>query len=199
MYGNLHGKFLPSTDTYLNENDIKTDRQSILIDGNINKTLSALNKYSYYQYKVDENNRLYKSNKINKKGSQLYSQAIDRCIGDNNSEIIIRFSETGTNYVYTISIDVKNNYGGGCTIFNGKETDPSEIYVFFMKKGLSDKGKWNIPAEQVLMHEIVGHADPIAAGGSRDNENALENENNVLEQLNLSKQKRVVNKWHTAR
>ena len=68
-----------------------------------------------------------------------------------------------------------------------------------MKKGKDAKGKYTIPATQVLMHEIVGHADPIAAGGDRDDENAIDNENAVLEQLKLKKQKREADPCHTAR
>lgn len=178
---------------------VDPDGRTILIDGDESKTLDAINKYSYSQYQIDNSGYLYKTDKVNKKGSKLYSEAIDRCIVDNNSEIIIRFSEDGKNYIDGKEFDIKNAYGGGATFFNSKEKDPSEIYVFFMKKGLSDKNKWEVPDSQVLMHEIVGHADPIAAGGIRDKENALVNENKVLDELNRSNQKREVEIWHTAR
>ena len=189
---------------YAGNNPVKytdPDGRSVFIDGFSSDeaaALDAINKYSYYQYDINEDGYLYKTDEINTKGSELYSQAIDRCIEDNNSEIIIRFSETAVNYVFGLEVDIKT-FGGGATFFNSNEKDPSEIYVFFMKKGLSDNGKWNIPAAQVLMHEIVGHADPIAQGGPRDNENAVKNENNVLDQLNKIKQKREEKEWHTAR
>ena len=174
--------------------------ESVFVDGDEDATLKALNKYSYYQYKVDDEGYLYKTGKINKKGSTLYSEAIDRCIADENSEIIIRFVDKDEEAnAFGEPIDVKGQYGGGVTIYNDNEPDPSEIYVFFMKNGRSADGKWKAPAAQVLMHEIVGHADPIAAGGERDNELSIWWEDLCLAQMKRYKQMRPISLWHTAR
>ncbi len=190
---------------YAGNNPIKyidPDGRTVFIDGSEETNLKAINKYSYTQYAIDDDGYLCKTTKVNKKGSTLYSEAIDRCIADENSEIIIRLS-SGVDYAFGIEeenpILTKERYGGGATIYNDNEKDPTEIYIFFMKKGRSADGKWNAPIEQVLMHEIVGHADPIAAGGSRDNENAVENENKVLAQLKRFKQMREADPCHTAR
>ena len=180
--------------------------ESVFVDGDTKDEdfiLKTLNKYSYYQYKMNEDGFLEKTKKINKKGSILYSQAIDRLIADENTEVHLWFvrdeNEELTPFGLEMPKNIKYGYGGGATMFLADETDPSEMYIYFMKKGKDAKGKYTIPATQVLMHEIVGHADPIAAGGDRDDENAIDNENAVLEQLKLKKQKREADPCHTAR
>lgn len=171
---------------------------SVYIDGDKQITENYINDYSYYQYSINDDGSLYKNNTINKSGSLYYSEAIDRIINDQNTKVIIKYSENGIEYLDGMTIYIKE-FGGGATFFKKNETDPSELYVYYMKYGLSDEGEWDIDAAQVLMHEIVGHADPIADGGDRDKENATENENKVLEQLNLNNKKRKVNPCHTAR
>ena len=156
--------------------------------------LNALNKYSYSQYKVNDEGYLEKTDEINEQGSIIYSDAIDRCIADENTEIGLLFSKKGREELWGQPVDVKKRYGGACTLFNLYEEDPSEIFIYVMKKG-----RWNAPIERLLMHEIVGHADPISAGGSRNDENAVENENRVLEDLQMTDQMRDEEPWHTAR
>ncbi len=65
---------------YAGNNPIKyidPDGRTVFIDGSEETNLKAINKYSYTQYAIDDDGYLCKTTKVNKKGSTLYSEAID--------------------------------------------------------------------------------------------------------------------------
>jgi len=152
-----------------------------------NNMLNLINLYSFRQYEIDENGKLYKINRINWKGSILYSRYIDSGIKNSNSTAVVFIApEGGFNIGNGDSINL-NEHGGGFTGYfvdsNGR-IDRSYIFVGITGKPGYITGLGEVPPADVMMHELIAHAIPLGLGGM-DFMNLIEIENIAREQLNL--------------
>ena len=158
-----------------------------------------INKYSYYKYKVGVNKHLVRDgNKINKGiTSKKYSSVIDAAINDHTKTINISVSDIGlrkySDGTISADYDVENEGGGG---FTCNYTDSLKLvtitgrdspYNISMENGETHK----FSPEEILMHELVGHAIPIllnVTGGS-----AIFNENTIRRELGINERKETDN------
>ena len=159
---------------------------------NIMTLLTYLNKYSYYKYAIDENGYLYKFGEM-RNGfygigkSILYSSYIDAGIEsdlDINIYLGNDYSEINE-FAPIITKNIRAFANGGITTERnpGKCIDvmiaPGDNFIITFQGGKISKTK---TSAEVLIHEITGHAIPIAI---KKPGNSITNENAVREELHL--------------
>lgn len=156
--------------------------------GTYDKNLIYLiNKLSVVQYKWNNGVlAIDKKAKLNKNGSQTYSDKINLAITDKGT-ITITQSEYYTSNNKVKNVD--NDAGGGvtqtpATIAAGPRINPSQkngdptVTISgnsYQKLGVPDE------PEHILMHELVGHAIPILLNNMKGN--AVSNENKIRAEL----------------
>ena len=174
------------------------DGRDIEINNDQEKILTFINKYSYYRYKIDEQNHLVRDgDKINPGNtSKKYSAVIDAAINNHSKTIIIIISDksirTFSNGNKIFNYDVESEGGGGVTspvsdslkliAITGQLSKPILMKNFRMHR---------YTPEEVLMHELVGHAIPMLFdlnGGS-----AIFNENTIRKELGLDERLETYN------
>ena len=187
---------------YAGNNPVKytdPDGREIDVYDNSGKVLDFINKYSYYKYKIDENHHLVRDgNRINKGNtSKKYSAVIDAAITNHSKKIEIRISDRAvsklSNGALDSNYDVEVSGGGGCTC-NFREnlklvtiTGRDSIYDIPMENETTHR----YTPEEILTHELVGHAIPMLlnkTGGS-----AIFNENTIRKELGLNERKETHN------
>lgn len=175
------------------------DGRDVEIHDNKEKVLELINKYSYYKYTVDENDNLVRNGNKKNKGvtSKKYSTVIDSAINDHTKTINIIISDNViakySDGSFSMGYDVETMGGGGCTCnFSDNRkivtiTGRNSIYDISMKDGSTTK----YTPEEILMHELVGHAIPMllsVTGGS-----AIFNENTIRKELRLNEREETYN------
>ena len=188
---------------YAGNNPIRyTDPDGRYIDiyCNQDRVVELINKYSYYKYKIDQNNHLVRDGNKKNKGntSKKYSSVIDAAINNHSKTIVINISDKATKLFSDGSMQI-DGYdveieGGGGTTSNFSNTlkiititGRNSIYDIPMKNDTTHK----YTPEEILMHELVGHAIPLLlnkTGGS-----AIFNENAIREELGLNERKETYN------
>ena len=174
---------------------VDPDGRDIEVLDDTGKVLESINNYSYYRYKIDENHYLVRDgNKTNKgNASKKYSAVLDAAIDNHLGTIKIAISDKTINKHLdgTILMDyaVELEGGGGCTYNFSKSlklvtiTGRDSIYDIPMENGTTHK----FAPEEILMHELVGHAIPMMlnkTGGS-----AIFNENTIRKELGINERK----------
>jgi hypothetical protein len=149
------------------------------------KILAMINSFSSTQYRVDEKGFMRVDDAIekNKNGSVHYSERLDATISaEGRLTIMLADKYTIKDSKAFIVFDV-TKMGGGLT----DKTDKTNVKTVVSEKGHlvhDTKGNEVIKtAEEVLIHEIVGHAAPVLVG--TETGNAVKNENIVRKELNL--------------
>ena len=175
---------------YCNNNPVKfvdPDGRKIYIPRRFQPAvLQMINTYSKTQYKVDKKGYMCidKDAGINEKGSAHYSDRLDATISKKTKlTIMVGDTYTAKDGKTSKTYDV-NKMGGGLT----DKTNKMNVKTIVSEKGhIVHDTKGNEvkkPAGEVLIHEIVGHAAPAIVG--TETGNAVENENIVRRELNLS-------------
>ena len=174
---------------------VDPDGERIKLNGstdNIMTLLTYLNKYSYYKYAIDENGYLYKVGDM-RNGSYgvgksiLYSNYLDKGIDadlDINIYLGNDYSEINE-FAPSTTKNIRVFANGGITTERepGKLIDvmisPEDNFIIKFKDGEISTTK---TSAEVLIHEITGHAVPIAI---QKPGNGIVNENEVRRELHL--------------
>jgi hypothetical protein len=153
--------------------------------------VKGINYMSYDQYALDENNKLYKTGEINEEGSKHFSQLINSAISSDIRTIQVDYRMFTTHTGKRESIS--NKYGGGVTIAQMDESTGdwdinSKHPILVLVSGnssfrLADGGEVRVDRSEVMMHELVVHAIPLAVG--RKTKSDLTSENIIRGQLRL--------------
>ncbi len=160
------------------------------------RILDYINKYSYYKYTCNERGEIKRDG--NKKNgffgfgkSKSYSAVLDLAI-NTPDRIFINIDYTiveyhnGKKYEYKVDSDA----GGGVTNFS---LSPPDIYITITGEEsyydilLENMQLVRYSPEEILLHELVGHAIPAKLKKTKGS--AIKNENVVREELNLEKRK----------
>jgi len=163
-----------------------------------------INKLSSTQYKFDDSGHLVKADGKNSGGSTYYSQKLDAGISSKTTIMIARNQTVGIKRDGRSRVeDVDKKHGGGVTvpIPTGYQGMPGGG-VFVVVTGnpnynaVGDIGgkpqQMTAEPEQILMHEIVGHAVPMATArdnGTTATGRAVDDENIVRGQVGLPARK----------
>jgi len=174
------------------------DGRDVAILDHEDMVLELINKYSYYKYTIDENGKLIRDgNKINKgQTSKKYSAVIDAAIENHSKTINITINKNAPlkykDGKYRMNYDVENA-GGGCTVQVYDSWIVVTITGAFSTKNIfmENLKPHRYSPEEILMHELVGHAIPKLlnnTGGS-----AIFNENTIRKELGLDERKEMYN------
>lgn len=127
--------------------------------------------------------------------SKSYSEVLDLAI-NTPDRIFINISDTTVEYYngtkYEYRVDVQG--GGGVTNFS---FSPPDIYITITGEEsyydilLENKKLVRYSPEEILLHELVGHAIPAKLKKTKGS--AIKNENVVREELNLEKREETYN------
>ena len=168
--------------------------------------LKMINTYSKTKFGLDENGYLYDTGKTNKsiasnRKSRLYAFKLLSAIEETSCTIVISLSEEHKNKEGEIIYNsTSEQAGGGATtwyqddssIINvtispyGSEKSINPIYMKSDDTVYALEFPSIMNSEEVLIHELIGHAIPIL---EKWNGNAINLENAVREELKLFKRK----------
>jgi hypothetical protein len=153
------------------------------------KLLNLINEYSFKQYDIDSDGKLYATDKTNdKQSSHEYSKYLDAGIQNQESTSVVFLAEEG-GYINDRGERINlNETGGGRTDYL-VDRSTREIFRQRIVTGVTGKpgyasGLGEVPAAGVLMHELMTHSIPLGLGG-RDHENSIEIENKARVELGL--------------
>ena len=121
-------------------NGVDDDGNVIELLNNQQQLLTQINRLSYNQYTLDENNRLVSAGTCNERGSKVYSERLNAAISSKASIFVGMYH--GEEKI--------RNAGEGLTIM--------ENGLAFV--GITGDAFLNSSSEQNLLHELVGHAIP---------------------------------------
>lgn len=185
--------------SYTNDNpanNVDPDGRVVQIPatGDRKTVVGLINKLSSTQYVVDKNGNLKASSSPSSlSGSTTYSKVLDAAI--KSSEIVtVQVAQTVTNSFdgQPVSVDEK---GGGATQ-GGKGNPPGENGQLVTISGHPStklKDTTGAPlkddASDILMHELVGHAEPRINGDGTGN--AVQDENKVRQELPGGQQRKA--------
>jgi hypothetical protein len=156
-----------------------------------------INSVSKTQYEFKKGELVVLKDKINEKGSDTYSKAINEAIASKKTLTLSISSTFKDRSGKDQSVDA--NAGGGVTITPAKDmtgspfkdqrprADGDPMVIISGNPNFNLPGKVVDGPELILMHEIVGHAVPIMRG--KMNGNAVENENKVRAELKFTLRK----------
>lgn len=173
---------------YAGNNPIKytdPDGREINLDGDAEvqkKILKLINNLSSSQYRI-ENNRLVKDEKnINIYGSQKYSEVIDNLIENGSTYIQIADTykdEYGKQKPLPLALDgiqqAGYTYGSNDQKIMNVSINGKSAKIIPTANGYADTAT----PEEILMHELVGHAEPRimnVVGNAIDKENIIRGE-----------------------
>jgi RHS repeat-associated protein len=167
---------------YAGNNPVKyvdPDGREIGYDENTDpqKLEAAINAYSYHQYKFNENGVLEKTDQVNKKGSEQYSEAIDTLIGRKETITIGLYDDSN------ITKDKNPDRGVDTTEQPLNVGDNFKIFVYSKngeERTTGNGGTQVAPVGRKLMHEIAGHAAPFV---KQQQGNAITIENNIMTEI----------------
>jgi hypothetical protein len=141
------------------------------------KLETAINDYSYSQYKFNEKGILEKTDQINENGSEEYSKAIDTLIGCKETITIALYDDS--------NISKDRNPRRGLDETQQPLTVGSDFDIFVYSNNgqtiTTGNGKEQVaPVGRKLMHEIAGHAAPFV---KQQQGNAVVIENNIMAEI----------------
>jgi hypothetical protein len=128
------------------------------------KILEAINHYSSSQYQFNDNGKLQKTSKINKNGSESYSEWIDIAINDHRTTIRINWYDKksdapgGVNESVTQQPLHKRASGNVINLYLIGDDDSGMI--------MEDGSQTNATMARKMVHELAGHAIPMLAASS---------------------------------
>ncbi len=137
-------------------NGVDPDGNEIYLASNQQQLLDYINKASYNQYTINENNRLIPSNTCNEKGNKYYSERLDAGIISANTLVLLIKDDP-----------IVSKRGDGLTMMNG------EYGLGFAASIVSEKPYGTSSASQNLLHEVVSHGIPFILGDRDPNGSAL--------------------------
>ena len=167
-------------------NYMDTDGKKIYIPKNYqSKILAMINSFSSTQYRVDEKGFMCVDDAIenNINGSVHYSERLDATISAEGLLTIMLGDKYTVKDAKTSKIYDVTKTGGGLT----DKTNKTNVKTVVSEKGHlvhdTEGNEVKKTAEEVLIHEIVGHAAPALVG--TETGNAVKNENIVRKELKL--------------
>ena len=182
---------------------IDPDGRKVRIEGTAEEKkqiLEMINKYSKDKFDINAAGYLFNTTYKNKDTknepkSSLYSNDVNDAIDSDECTVIIRYDDVHKTKKGVVYYKLSKEAGGGATTY-----DIDEIYVTISPFGSSKFGKaityidkngneyniFNEPPEEILIHELSGHAVPMLL---RWRINAIMRENGVRGQLNLDARK----------
>jgi RHS repeat-associated protein len=162
------------------------------------KLLPQINALSSSQYKFDDSGHLVKTEGTNSAGSDYYSQKLDAGIASKTYIVIARSQNVTVNrYGRRREENVDRQHGGGVTapipvgtpgmplggVFTVVSGNPNYNVIGIIG---NEPHQMTAKPEEILMHEIVGHAVPIALArdnGTTATGRAVDEENHVRHDL----------------
>ena len=141
------------------------------------KVEAAINAYSYYQFRFNDQGILEETDQINLIGSRIYSSAIYTLINCNET-IKIGFYDDSN-----ISKDTNPRQGDDITLLPFNRGSDFRIYVYSNNNQtitMVDGNEPIAPVERKLMHEIAGHAAPFVR---QQQNNAVNIENAIMVEM----------------
>ena len=174
---------------------IDPDGRVIRIPKNQKKIVRYINRLAQGIFDVDKNGYLYLKKKTNTQGfSSYYTKKINGMINSKNCTVTIYIGETAkykSEDKGKIKILSVGEYGEGISVpwpftYENSKKIYNDVTVTISDKQHkvpSYKGKMiHQYPQDILCHELVGHATPKVLG--RDTGYAIENENKVWKELN---------------